>query len=177
MRRRVSPWQVAAVAVLVVLTVLYLFPFYWVGVTALKTLGEFYRFPPTLLPVHATVEPFLSVLFARGYLVLLRNSLVACLTAVAAGVGVAMLIAHPVTRFPVPHAFRRGLMNWILSLRFLPPIVVVIPFFDIVRKLGLYDSLLSLVLLYTVFSLPLATWMLRGFLLEVALEIAEDALV
>src|SRR3989454_139223 len=138
---------------------------------------EFYRFPPTLLPVHATVEPFLSVLFARGYLVLLRNSLVACLTAVTAGMVVAMLIAYPVTRFPVPLAFRRGLMNWILSLRFLPPIVVVIPFFDIVRKLGLYDSLLSLVLLYTVFSLPLATWMLRGFLLEVPMEIEEAALV
>ncbi|TMJ03622.1 MAG: carbohydrate ABC transporter permease [Bacillati bacterium ANGP1] len=177
MRRRVSPWQVAAVAVLVVLTVLYLFPFYWMVVTALKPLVEFYRFPPTLLPVHATVEPFLSVLFARGYLVLLRNSLVACLTAVAAGMVVAMLIAYPVTRFPVPLAFRRGLMNWVLSLRFLPPIVVVIPFFDIVRKLGLYDSLLSLVLLYTVFSLPLTTWMLRGFLLEVPMEIEEAALV
>ncbi len=177
MRRRVSPWQALAVAVLSVLTVLYLFPFYWMVVTALKPLVEFYQFPPTLLPAHATVGPFLSVLFARGYLVLLRNSLVACLTAVAAGIVVAMLIAYPVTRLPVSPAFRRGLMNWILSLRFLPPIVVVIPFFDIVRKLGLYDSLLSLVLLYTVFSLPLATWMLRGFLLEVPMEIEEAALV
>ncbi len=177
MRRRPSPWQVVAVVVLVALTALYLFPFYWMIVTALKPLREFYTFPPTLLPGHATMSAFASVLFARGYLVLLRNSLVTCLAAVGLGMAVAMLIAYPVTRLPVSPGFRRGLMNWILSLRFLPPIVVVIPFFDIVRKLGLYDSLLSLVLLYTMFSLPLATWMLRGFLLEVPMEIEEAALV
>ncbi len=177
MRRRFTPAQVAAVGILSVLTALYLFPFYWMIVTALKPLREFYQFPPTLLPVHATVGPFFSVLFSRGFVVLLRNSLFACLTAVGLGIVIAMLIAYPVTRLPVSPAFRRGLMNWILSLRFLPPIVVVIPFFDIVRRLGLYDSLLSIVLLYTVFSLPLATWMLRGSLLEVPMELEEAALV
>ncbi len=145
--------------------------------TALKPLPEFYRFPPTLLPVDATVAPFRSVMVQRGFLVLLRNSLVACLAAVAAALVVSMLIAYPVTRLPVSPAFRRGLLNWILSLRFLPPIVVVIPFFDIIRRLGLYDTLTALVLLYTVFSLPFATWMLRGFLLEVPMEIEEAALV
>lgn len=177
MRRRPSPWQVVAVSALIVLSVVYLFPFYWMVVTALKPLREFYQFPPTLLPVHATVGPFVSVLLGRGYWVLLRNSVVVCLAAVGVGMVVAMLIAYPVTRLPVSPVFRRALLNWILSLRFLPPIVVVIPFFDIVRHLGLYDNLLSVVLLYTVFSLPLATWMLRGFLLEVPIEIEEAALV
>lgn len=177
MRRRFTPAQVAAVGILSVLTALYLFPFYWMIVTALKPLREFYQFPPTLLPVHATVGSFFSVLFSRGFVVLLRNSLFACVTAVGLGIVIAMLIAYPVTRLPVSPSFRRGLMNWILSLRFLPPIVVVIPFFDIVRRLGLYDSLLSIVLLYTVFSLPLATWMLRGSLLEVPMELEEAALV
>ncbi len=177
MRHRPSPWQVLAIGVLVVLTVLYLFPFYWMVVTALKPLREFYTFPPTLLPAHATVEPFVSVLVARRYFVLLRNSLVACLSAVGIGMVVAMLIAYPVTRLPVSPAFRRGLLNWILSLRFLPPIVVVIPYFDIVRRLHLYDNLLAVVLLYAVFSLPLVTWMLRGALLEVPMELEEAALV
>ncbi len=177
MRRKFPPAQVAAVGILTVLTILYLFPFYWMIVTALKPLPEFYQFPPTLLPVHATAGPFFSVLVSRGFVVLLRNSLFACLSAVGLSIVVAMLIAYPVTRLPVSPAFRRGLMNWILSLRFLPPIVVVIPFFDIVRRLGLYDSLFSLVLLYSISGLPLATWMLRGSLLEVPLEQEEAALV
>jgi multiple sugar transport system permease protein len=177
MRPRVSLWRALAVGVLVILAVLYLFPFYWMISTALRPLAEFYRFPPTLLPEDVTVQPFLSVMVQRGYLVLLRNSLLACLAAVAAGMIVAMLIVYPVTRLPVPAAFRRALLNWLLSLRFLPPIVVVIPFFDIIRRLGLYDSLLSLVLLYTVLGLPFATWMLRGALLEVPMEIEEAAFV
>lgn len=170
-------WRLLAAAVLVGLAVLYLFPFYWMVATAIRPLSEFYRFPPTIVPEQATLNAFPSVLVGRGYAVLLRNSLVACLTAVGFGLVVATLIAYPVTRLPVPARFRRGLLNWILSLRFLPPIVVVIPYFDIVRRVGLYDSLWSLVLLYTVFGLPFATWMLRGSLLEVPMEIEEAALV
>lgn len=177
MRRRITLWQVVAVGILTVLAVLYLVPFYWMVLTAIKPLAEFYRFPPTLLPAQVTLSPFASVIVRRGYVVLLRNSLIACLAGAGFGLAVAMLIAYPITRMAVPAGFRRGLLNWILSLRFLPPIVVVIPFFDIIRRIGLYDSLLSLVLLYTVFSLPFATWMLKGFLLEVPMEIEEAALV
>ena len=175
--RRISPAKSLAVAALLVLAVLYLFPFYWMVVTAIKPLSAFYRFPPTLLPEQATLASFASVMVRRGFAVLLRNSLVVCLAGAGLGLAVAMLIAYPVTRMAVPPGFRRGLLNWILSLRFLPPIVVVIPFFDIVRQVGLYDSLLSLVLLYAVFSLPFATWMLKGFLLEIPREIEEAALV
>ena len=170
-------WRAVSLVVLVGLAVLYLFPYAWMVLTAVKPLAEFYRFPATVFPEQFTLSPFVSVMVQRGYAVLLRNSLVACLAAVAAALVIAMLIVYPITRLGVSPRFRRGLMNWILSLRFLPPIVVVIPFFDIVRRVGLYDNLLSLVLLYAVFALPFATWMLKGFLLEVPLEIEEAALV
>lgn len=177
MRRRVTPWQLLASVILLGLAGVYLFPFYWMVATAVKPLAAFYQFPPTILPDHVTLAPFASVMVGRGFIVLLRNSLVVCLTAVGIGLMVAMLIVYPVTRMPVPPGFRRGLLNWILSLRFLPPIVVVIPFFAIVRGVGLYDSPLALVMLYTIFSLPFATWMLKGFLLEIPMEIEEAAFV
>ncbi|HET6948260.1 MAG TPA: carbohydrate ABC transporter permease [bacterium] len=170
-------WRGLAFAVLTCLAVLYLFPYGWMVLTAVKPLAEFYRFPATIIPEHITFSPFVSVMVRRGYSVLLRNSLVACLAAVIGAVAAALLIVYPITRLGVSPRFRRGLMNWILSLRFLPPIVVVIPFFDIVRRAGLYDNPLSLVLLYAVFSLPFATWMLRGSLLEVPMEIEEAAFV
>lgn len=170
-------WRVIAITVLVALGVLYLFPYAWMVLTAVKPLAEFYRFPATIVPEKVTLAPFASVMVKRGYAILLRNSLVACLAAVAGALVAALLIVYPITRLGVSPRFRRGLMNWILSLRFLPPIVVVIPFFDIIRRIGLYDQLLALVLLYAVFALPFATWMLKGFLLEVPAEIEEAALV
>ena len=72
---------------------------------------------------------------------------------------------------------RSGVLNWALSLRFLAPIAVVIPYFTIVRSLGLYNQLPALILVYTIFNLPLSIWMLKGFLAEIPLEIEEAALV
>ena len=177
MSRRLSLGRGLAIGILLVLAVIYLFPFYWMVATAIRPLAAFYRFPPTLLPEDPTLASFVSVLTRRGFGVLLVNSLVACTAGAGLGLAVAMLIAYPVTRMGVSPGFRRGLLNWILSLRFLPPIVVVIPFFAIIRTMGLYDRLLSLVLLYAMFSLPFAVWMLKGFLLEIPREIEEAAWV
>ncbi len=173
--RRLS--VIAAYVVLAAVVVLYLFPFFWMVSTGLKPLAELYRYPPTVLPETPTLDAFGSVLGQRGYIRLLVNSLIVALAAVAGGITVSLLIAYPLTRLPVRPGFRRGLFGWILSLRFLPPIVVVIPFFDIVRGFQLYDTRAALVLLYTVFSLPFAVWMLKGFLSEIPVEIEEAALL
>jgi len=169
--------RILVYVLLALFVMIYLFPFYWMVATALKSLADLYRYPPTLVPSPPTLEPFLSVLIKRGYVQLLRNSVLVSLAAVGAGMVLSLLIAYPLTRMPVSPRFRRGLLGWILSLRFLPPIVVVIPFFDIIRKLGLYDTRTALVLLYTVFSLPFSVWMLKGFLSEIPMELEEAAMV
>jgi len=157
--------------------VVYLFPFYWMLVTALKSLADLYRYPPTLVPSPPTLQPFISVLVKRGYFSLIWNSVTVSLTAVVAGIVLSLLIAYPLTRMQVSPRFRRGLLAWILSLRFLPPIVAVVPFFAIIRGLGLYDTRTALILLYTVFSLPFSVWMVKGFLSEIPAELEEAAMV
>ncbi|MDR7420040.1 MAG: carbohydrate ABC transporter permease [Armatimonadota bacterium] len=168
---------IVAYAVLAVIVVLYLFPFFWMISTGLKPKAELYQYPPSVIPETPTLDAFRSVLGQRGYGHLLLNSLLVALAAVAGGIALGLLISYPVTRLPVHPGFRRWLFGWILSLRFLPPIVVVIPFFDIVRGFGLYDTRQALIGLYTVFSLPFVVWMLKGFLAEVPMEIEEAALV
>lgn len=164
-------------ALLGVLGIAYLFPFLWMISTSLKPTRELYTQPPTVWPVHPSVEAYRAALVGAGDWVLLRNSLVACLATVLCTLVLGLLMAYPLTRLPVPPGLRRGLLSWLLSLRFLPSIVVVIPIFATVRALGLYDRLLALVLIYTAFSLPFAVWMLKGFLREVPQEIEEAALV
>ena len=53
----------------------------------------------------------------------------------------------------------------------------MIPYFTLVRSIGLYNQLLAMILVYTIFNLPLSIWMLKGFLQEIPLEIEEAALV
>ena len=108
---------------------------------------------------------------------LLVNSVIVGLVSTILALIIAFAICYPITRLPISRRTRAGVMNWALSLRFLAPIAVVIPYFTIVRTLGIYNQLPALILVYTIFNLPLAIWMLKGFLQEIPLEIEEAAMV
>ncbi|HHY46505.1 MAG TPA: carbohydrate ABC transporter permease [Firmicutes bacterium] len=155
----------------------YMFPFFWMVSTSLKPKSEFYTYPPSLLPGHPSFGAFSSVLIGRGYITLLGNSIVICLSAVIFILALSLLIAYPLTRLSLPARVKTGILQWILSLRFLPPIVVVVPIFAIIRTAGLYDRPVSLIFLYSAFGLPFAVWMVKGFLQEVPKELEEAAWV
>jgi multiple sugar transport system permease protein len=155
---------------------LYAFPLYWLVATSLKGKAELYQ-STTLIPQHPTLAAYGSVLFERGFWVLLKNSVIVCGATVVVTLAVGLLITYPITRLAVPPQLRVGVLNWALSLRFLPPIAVVIPYFAIVRTLQIYDQPIALIGIYSLFNLPFAIWMLKGFLAEIPLELEEAALI
>lgn len=155
----------------------YLFPLYWLVNTSLKPRAELFGSTPTLLAQQPTLEPYVSVLFDRGYIVLLRNSFLVCSLTVLLTLVISLAITYPITRLPVSRRLRVNVLNWALSLRFLPPIAVVVPYFVIVRTAGLYNTPLALVLVYSLSNLPFGIWMLKGFLSEVPMELEEAAYV
>ncbi len=162
---------------LVIFAIIYLFPLYWLLNTSIKGRAELFASTPTLVVKHPTLEPYVSVLFDRGYVRLLRNSLVVCSLTVLLTLVIGMAITYPLTRLPVSRRLRVGVLNWALSLRFLPPIAVVVPYFLIVRTIGLYNNPLALVFVYTLFNLPFGIWMLKGFMSEIPQEVEEAAYV
>ena len=156
--------------------VLYAFPLYWLVATSLKGKAELYT-SITLFPRNPTFASYGSVLFDRGFWVLLKNSVIVCFSTVLVAITIGLLITYPITRLSVPPKLRTGVLNWALSLRFLPPIAVVIPYFAIVRTLQIYDQPIALIGIYSLFNLPFSIWMLKGFLAEIPMEIEEVALV
>ena len=82
--------------------------------------------------------------------------------------------AYAIARFQVG---RENLAFWILSIRMFPPIATILPLFVIFRFVGLVDSYAGLVLSYTVFNLPFAIWILKGFIEDLPREIEEAAKV
>jgi multiple sugar transport system permease protein len=178
MRRRTPPiTRIATYALLGVIAFLFAFPLYYLVVTSLKTKADLFAPVQALVPPTPTLEPYSDVLFTRGFGGLLVNSIVVGLSATILAIVVAFAICYPITRLPASPRLRAFVLNWALSLRFLPPVAVVIPYFAIVRTIGLYNQLPALILVYTIFNLPLAIWMLRGFLDEIPHEIEEAALV
>jgi multiple sugar transport system permease protein len=174
--RRWRSWRLAlAIPIFAIVGLVYAFPLYWLLVTSLKSKAELYQASLSLYPEAPTLQPYLSVLVERGFWVLLRNSIVVCSLSVVVALVVGLLITYPITRLEISPRVRVGILNWALSLRFLPPIAVVVPYFAVVRTLGLYDQPQALILIYSLFNLPFTIWMLKGFLSEIPREIEEAA--
>jgi multiple sugar transport system permease protein len=180
-RRRRTPITLLRIGIAVLglglAGLVYAFPLYWLVVTSLKTKSELFSATIHLLPHNPTIEPYVSVLIDRGFWVLLKNSIIVCFFTVVVTIIVGLIITYPITRLPVPVRLRVGVLNWALSLRFLPPIAVVIPYFAIVRTLQIYDQPIALIAIYSLFNLPFAIWMLKGFLTEIPLELEDAAQV
>jgi multiple sugar transport system permease protein len=105
----------------------------------------------------------------------LINSLIIAGISTVLAVVLGFFAAYAFSRFDIPG--KGDLMFFILSTRMLPAVVVTIPLFLMYRQLGLHDTHLGMILLYTVFNLSLAVWLLKGFIDEIPMEYEEAALV
>ena len=85
------------------------------------------------------------------------------------------LAAYGFSRFRVPLA--DDLLFFILSTRMMPPIAVAIPIYLMYRELGLSDTALGMILLYTAVNVSLAVWLLKGFIDEIPREYEEAAMI
>ena len=83
--------------------------------------------------------------------------------------------AYAFSRFKVP--LKDDLLFFILSTRMMPPIAVAIPIFLMFKNLGLSDTHLGMILLYTAVNLSLSVWLLKGFIDEIPIEYEEAALI
>jgi multiple sugar transport system permease protein len=103
------------------------------------------------------------------------NSLVIGFGSTFLAVFLGTLAAYGFSRFKVP--FKDDLLFFILSTRMMPPIAVAIPIYLMYRELGLTDTKLGMVLLYTAVNISLAVWLLKGFIDEIPREYEEAAMI
>ena len=151
------------------------FPLLWMLSTALKPSGEIFATPPTLVPAHPTVTNFTRLLAETNFRVFFQNSLTVSLTTVLLTLTVSALGAYGLTRYTF--AGREKVAGLILLTYMFAPIMIIIPFYILVKQLGIANTHLALVLSYTTFCLPFCLWLLRAFFQSIPLELEEAALV
>jgi len=103
------------------------------------------------------------------------NSVIIGFGSTALSIFLGTLAAYAFSRFKVP--LKDDLLFFILSTRMMPPIAVAIPIYLMYRELGLSDSHLGMILLYTAVNISLAVWLLKGFIDEIPREYEEAALI
>lgn len=154
---------------------LILAPFLWMISTSLKDPAEVVLRDPTIIPRSFAVENYLDV-FRRGnfgrYFV---NSVIVSLAVTVISVAIATLSGYAFARYRLPGG--KAILLGILATQMFPAILLAIPLYILIRNLGLLDSLLGLILVYTSFALPFCVWMLRNYFLTIPRDLDESALV
>jgi multiple sugar transport system permease protein len=166
-------WKLALWAVLALLVVLVILPFWFVLSGSVKPPAEIIARVPTMVPQGFTLEHYAKLLAASDFPVYLFNSLaVATLSTL-----LTLLLAIPAgyAFFRMDFAGREVLYRAILLAYAFPSIVILIPLFGIFAKLGLVDTRAALVLVNVAFALPFAVWLLRSFFAGIPVEIEEAA--
>ncbi|MEU1463395.1 carbohydrate ABC transporter permease [Streptomyces sp. NPDC005706] len=151
------------------------FPLLWLLSTAFKPPRELGSLHPTWIPRHPTLANFRQAFDEQPLLHAALNSLLVALGAAV----VAVLIATPMAYVMARHrsALSRAATGWVVVSQAFPFVLVIIPLFLLLKHLRLIDSLVGLVLVYVVWALPFALWMLVGHVRAVPAELEEAAAV
>jgi multiple sugar transport system permease protein len=153
-----------------------LLPIVWMVGTSFKSPGEFTSRQPTLLPREFTTMHY-QLLWAEGFPRRLQNSLIVTVGATLISLVVAFGAAYSLTRFRFPARLDVLFLFWVLLIKMVPPIVIAIPLYQVLRLFGLLNTLPGLILVYQVYTLPYCIWLLLGFVRDVPIEIEEAAAI
>jgi multiple sugar transport system permease protein len=163
----------------ILVTVWALYPFVWAVITSFKTQRE--ALEPTFIP-FLQFQPSLENwsaelgLGGRESLQALGNSVAISFGATFLATTLGTLTGYALARFRYGIG-NRNLVSWVMSQRFLPPIATLIPFFLMLQRLRMIDTVPGLILVNTTFTLPFAILIMRDYFADFPVEIEEAALV
>ncbi|MEW9510020.1 carbohydrate ABC transporter permease [Streptomyces rhizosphaericola] len=151
------------------------FPFLWLLSTAFKPARELGSLHPTWIPDDPTLDNFRQAFDEQPLLQAAANSLIAAVSAAL----IAVTIATPMAYVMARHRGRlaTAATGWVVVSQAFPFVLVIIPLFLVLKNLHLINSLWGLILVYVVWSLPFALWMLAGYVRAVPTELEEAAAV
>jgi multiple sugar transport system permease protein len=149
------------------------FPFVYMLIVSLKP--RVLTYDPSIWIFRPTLENYVSIFQTRNLLHYAKNSFIVVIATTLVSLVLGSLAAYGFARFSFNK--KEDLAFWILSLRMLPPMATVIPFFILARLTGTLDTHLVLILAYMTFNIPFSVWMMRGFFEEIPRQIEEAALV
>ena len=151
------------------------FPVYWMFVTSIKPEEDVFAFPPSFIPTRVTAVHYQNFFQNPELLRYLSNSLIIATVTMLSSLLIASYAAYSFSKFR--YRGRRSVMFLTLSAQMFPQALLLITLYLMFSQLNLLDTYLVLILAFTTFTLPLCTWMLKGYFDNVPSELIEAAKV
>ncbi|MER5359372.1 MULTISPECIES: carbohydrate ABC transporter permease [unclassified Streptomyces] len=155
--------------------VLMAFPVYWLVVSSLRPNAEIRSYDQTLWPTSITFDNFSRAIKQPNFGTAIESSLIVCGVAVLGGMLLATIAAFAIGRFRFRG--RKFFMIVLLVVQLLPPTAMLIPIYIQLNDLGGLNEYWGVIVIYLVSTLPFATWMIRGFVINIPQELEESAMV
>jgi multiple sugar transport system permease protein len=169
-------WRVRALRLWLPLTfflIFALFPFYWMAITSLKPNQELYN--PQLMPLivrHPTLKHYVDLLGETDFLVWTWNTMLVATVSTAISLVFGVMLAYPLARMNFPGS---ALVSFAVAATYLvPQPLLFIPMAEIIERMGLGNTLTSVILTYPTLLIPFCAWLLMGYFKSVPREL-EDA--
>lgn len=160
-------------ALLMIATVIAIFPLIWIFISSVKSKGELTSEPTRFWPKIFTLDYFEHVINDLNFIVNIKNSLFISLVTTSIAITISAMAAYGIVRF-----FPKlgSIMSKLLVTTYIfPPILLAIPYSIAMAKVGLTNTTTGLIVVYLSFSVPYAVWLLVGFFQTVPIEIEEAA--
>ncbi len=161
---------------LMVLAVLWaVLPLFWVFISSFKPDTETYSFQQTILPRHPTLENYVNLFRLTNFGRWMLNSTFLAVSTTVAVILLSALAAYALSRFNF-----RGFETFsrlTLLAYMMPPIILVVPIYFLLARLGLTNSLVGLLAVYIGIRIPFGMWVLRSYFFGIPLELEEAAMV
>ena len=174
-RRKIG--SVALYALIALVLVIIVFPLYWLVITSFKFDVDTAQFPPIFVPDRVTFGNYASVLQTENASKFWVNSIVTALSTTFLTCLIGSMAAYALAKTYLAQKLRQGLILWILVIRIFPPVTTAIPYYIIIKNLGLGDTRISLILTYVSYGLPFVIWLMLGFFQDLPADIEKAAIV
>jgi len=149
------------------------FPFIWLLITSFKTTPQMYKFPIEYIPFPLTLSHYRDVLINHDFFIYFRNSIIISTITSLGSVIISVLPAYAISRFMF--SGKRILTLSLVVTQMFPPVLSVIPFFLLLRRLALVNNFFGMMLVYLPFTVPVSIWMIINFYNKVPIELEESA--
>ncbi|MDD3360927.1 MAG: carbohydrate ABC transporter permease [Hespellia sp.] len=165
----------ASVILMILLTVIVLFPIYWLVVTSFKMESEIYQIPPSLFPKNLTFDNYLHALVETKLPQYFLNSIIYTVGTLLVALLCGALAAYAMSRFRFKG--KKTYLLVILLSQLMPMTTLIVPLYVSFGKMNLLNNRVAMIIVYAAIQIPIAIWLLIGYFNGIPKEIDEAAIM
>lgn len=160
---------------LLIVSFIILLPVWWIVISSITPSGELYKTPIDYFPNHVTLDSYIYLIRNLGLLEKVKNTVIIVGTTLVVVTVICSMAAYAFSRFAT-----RGIslvFGFIIATMLLPEAVMARSLYELIQKVGLYDTRIGLILLYVSGMIPFTVLVLSGFVRDIPIELEEAAAI